>query len=68
MNRTPLESAVFNDGRKRHEIAKAARLSASHFSQIMTGRRQPRISTALRLARVLNADVAELFNGNKPSQ
>jgi len=65
MNRTPLEMAVFQDGRKRHEIAAAARISASHFSQIMTGRRKPRITTALRLAEVLNADVAELFNGDR---
>jgi transcriptional regulator with XRE-family HTH domain len=63
MNRTPLENAVFSDGRKRREIAEAAHISPSHFSQIITGRRQPKISTALRLAQVLNADVAELFNG-----
>ena len=65
MSRTALENAVFQDGRKRHEIAAAAKLSPSHFSQIMTGARRPKIDTALRLAAVLNADVAELFNADK---
>jgi transcriptional regulator with XRE-family HTH domain len=65
MNRTPLESAVFNDGRKRRDIAAASRISASHLSQILSGRRQPKISVALRLAAALNADVAELFNAGR---
>ena len=65
MNRTPLESAVFNDGRKRREIAMAAKISASHFSQVITGKRQPKISVAIRIAQALNADVAELFNAEK---
>ena len=62
MNRTPLALAVFKDGRRQRELAAACRLSPGHLSQILSGKRQPKISTALRLAAVLNADAAELFN------
>ncbi len=63
MKRTRLEIAVFYDGRTSRDIAKAAGLSPSHFSQMLRGKRRPRITTAMRLADVLKADVAELFNG-----
>ena len=60
--RTKLEVAVFLDGRKRRDIAKAARMSAPYFSQLVSGKRYPGINVALRLARALNVDPADLFN------
>jgi len=65
MKRTPLAIAVFKDGRRRFDIAAAAKIAPSHLSQILNGRRQPGINIALRLASVLGVDVAELFNDNK---
>ncbi len=62
MKRTNLELAVFRDGRAKGEIAKAAGVSPSHFSQLLSGKRNPRISVAMRIAKALDADVAEVFN------
>lgn len=52
-NRTLLEIAVFNDGRSMTQIAKLAGVNRSSLSQIVNGRRYPRLETSLRIAQAL---------------
>ncbi len=59
-----LEVAVFEDGRTKGEIARLCDLSPSHFSQILSGHRNPRIDTAIRICKVLDRGADEIFRGD----
>ena len=52
-NRSPLEIAVFSDGRSKTEICKAAGIDRTTLSLALNGTRKPRLETAIRLANVL---------------
>jgi DNA-binding XRE family transcriptional regulator len=54
-NRTALQVAVFNDGRTQTEIARLAHINRSALSQVVSGKRKPRLETSLKIASVLGS-------------
>lgn len=62
MNRTKLEAAIFFSGKTSTQIAKEVGVTPSHFCRIAKGKFKPRLDLALRIARALGKDAAEVFN------
>ena len=60
--RTKLQIAVFMDGRKMADIAKACGTTSSYFSEIYNGKRVVRIDKAIRIANVLGIQPEDLLN------
>lgn len=59
-NRSALQIAVFSDGRTQTELAKIARINRSALSQVISGKRKPRLETSLRLAQALGSTPEKL--------
>jgi transcriptional regulator with XRE-family HTH domain len=60
--RTKLQIAVFMDGRKMADIAKACGTTPTYFSEIYNGKRKVRIDRAILIAGVLGLQPEDLFN------
>ena len=59
--RTPLEEAVMKSGHLKGDIAKMAGIRATTLSELIAGKRKPDIVTGLKLARLLNKSMEELW-------
>jgi DNA-binding XRE family transcriptional regulator len=59
--RTPLEKAVMKSGLKKGYIAERIGVRPTTVSQLIAGKSRPDILTALKLARLLNKTVEELW-------
>lgn len=61
MERTPIDKAIFESGLKKGHIAKTAGINPGTLSLIISGKSEPTLRVALRLARVLGKTVEELW-------
>jgi len=59
--RTALRARRQALGLTQAEVARRAGISRSYYAQIELGQRTPPVDLALRIARILGGDVAELF-------
>lgn len=61
MDTTPLKRIINERGLKNKWIAEQVRVEESAISQIANGKRKPGIAKAIRIARLLDTTVEDLF-------
>lgn len=65
--RTALRRARLRAGLTQSEVARRAGLTRASYTNIERGYKNPSVATALRIARILNKPVEELFSDEPPT-